>query len=494
MVAIKKAHKQPKAEASEVHELPFVQDVATGIQGNVDEKNLQAVQLRPSQFRLEINQLSVPVASKGNVSTSLQLTTGNKQEEVKPIRQPISLGLSSSTQKTPRITYPSNRPIDYVTQVQHHVQERKKHQRTQQLEPAQPWTDPVQQGLHTSIVQTLQNPIWQRHFSSRQQATSQLLPSTRLQLSPLQGHYQLARVQENFQPLVPILSLQTREGHRITFLQDMGYWWGMIQDNRPGFSQSSVLPVLYPQPAYMEQVGRYIQHTVEALLHAPQEVQRQLVHIFSSSKAFKNGLVYMGREMGLVGGGFWSFAGSCIGTVVSSAALGFGSFFVSGFFSGGMGPEGVAKGILWGICGAIVGCVMGVTACVEECKARLKTRNELESFDQRIQKLSKQAIQKAQNEVKQISQDPKAYKDKQKRASILKRINAYKDSVDSEILNLEQWGGRIKERNWFCHAYWLGKDDNIKEKFMWDEDFDYLKQCIQNRKEEVEKINILKHF
>ena len=102
---------------------------------------------------------------------------------------------------------------------------------------------------------------------------------------------------------MPLLSLQIKEGQRIHFLQDMDYWWGMVQESRPGFSRSFMLPVLYPEPAYMEHLGSYIQHTIEELLQAPTEVQRQLIHIFSSSKALKNAFVYIGQEMGLVGGG-----------------------------------------------------------------------------------------------------------------------------------------------------------------------------------------------
>lgn len=294
------------------------------------------------------------------------------------------------------------------------MEKKRKRQRIRQLEPIEPFADQGQQELHTRIVEIMQNPVWQRHFSDRQQNTTQLLPSKHLQLSPIHRHYQLARVQTGLPPLLLIKSLQIKQGYSINFVQDMGYWWGIMQENRPGFSRSVALPVLYTQPAYTEQMDRYIQHTVEALLRAPIEAQQQLIHVFTSNQAFKNAFVYMGREMGLVGGGFWSFVGSCFGTVVSSVVLGFGSGFISGFAKGGL-----VGGLIGGIFGGIVGCVMGATSCVKEYKARQKTRNELESIDQRIQKICEQADQHAKDEVQKISQNSKAYK--QNRESILKQ-------------------------------------------------------------------------
>jgi hypothetical protein len=171
----------------------------------------------------------------------------------------------------------------------------------EELKLVQPLTDQGQQELHTSILQTLENPIWKRHFLG-QLTDPQLLLNTHLQPIPIQGGYQLARVQENFQPLVPVLSLQMRKGLHINLVQDIGYWWGILQESRPGFRHTSVLPVLYPQSSCIKQLGPYNQHTVEGLLYTPQEGQQELIHIFSSSKTFKNGFVYTGQKMGLLGG------------------------------------------------------------------------------------------------------------------------------------------------------------------------------------------------
>jgi DNA repair exonuclease SbcCD ATPase subunit len=99
-----------------------------------------------------------------------------------------------------------------------------------------------------------------------------------------------------------MLSLQTRERHHIILVQDMGYWWGIIQDKRPVLSRNMVLPVLYPNHANGEELGLSTQYMVEALMQMDPAVQEQLVHIFSQDRSLKNGFVYIGEEMGLVGG------------------------------------------------------------------------------------------------------------------------------------------------------------------------------------------------
>jgi hypothetical protein len=186
---------------------------------------------------------------------------------------------------------------------QQYVKEKEKHRPVQQLKPVQQLTGQGQQELHTSIVQTLQNPIWKRYLLNGQLTTAQLLPHTHLQLSPMQGHYQLALAQESLQLLAPMLSLKTREGYCINFIQDMGYWWGVVRDNSPGFSRDVALPVLYPTHTDREQEILPIQHTLEALIQMPAAVQQQLVHIFSQDRSLKNGFVYTGEKLGLMGGG-----------------------------------------------------------------------------------------------------------------------------------------------------------------------------------------------
>ncbi len=234
------------------------------------------------------------IIRKENTPTPVQSAADNRQQAEKQIHQPI-LRLPSRTQLPPMIIYPSSQSTEQV-------HGKKKHQRMQQLKTIQPLTDQEKQELHTSILQTLQNPIWKRYALSSQLTTTQLLPDTQLQLPPTQGHYQLACVQESFQPLVPMLSLQTREKYHIILVQDMGYWWGIIQDKRPGFSRNMVLPVLYPNHANGEELSLSTQYTVEALIQMDPAVQQQLVHIFSRDRSLKNGFVYTGEEMGLVGG------------------------------------------------------------------------------------------------------------------------------------------------------------------------------------------------
>jgi hypothetical protein len=103
-----------------------------------------------------------------------------------------------------------------------------------------------------------------------------------------------------------------RKGLHINLVQDIGYWWGILEENRPGFRRNSVLPVLYPQSSCIKQLVPYNQHTVEGLLYTPQEGQQQLIHIFSSSKTFKNGFVYTGQKMGLLGGVLVETIGLCL--------------------------------------------------------------------------------------------------------------------------------------------------------------------------------------
>jgi hypothetical protein len=218
-------HQESGIEASGAHELPIVPYAETVMQGNFDEENTQAVQPGPIQFDSERSQLTVPLTSKETTPTPVQPAAGNRQQVGKQIHQPI-LRLPSRTQLPSMIIYPSSQSTEQVYG-------KGKHQRMQQLEPVQPLTDQQQQELHASIVQTLQNPIWKRYVLNKQINTTQLLPDTPLQLSPMRGDYQLAHVQGRLQPLVPMLSLQTREKHHIILVQDMGYWWGIIQETRP---------------------------------------------------------------------------------------------------------------------------------------------------------------------------------------------------------------------------------------------------------------------
>lgn len=300
-------HPELRLEDSEVQELPIVPYVETMVQGNFEEKPIQTIQSRPIQTDSERNQLTVPLASKENTPTPVQPTADNRQV-VKQTHQPI-VKLPSRTQLPPMIIYPNSQSTEQV-----HKKEKQQHM--QQLELVQSLTDQEQQELHASIVQTLQNPIWKRYVLNKEINTTHLLPDTQLQLSPMRREYQLARVQGRLQPLVPMLSLQTREKHHIILVQDMGYWWGIIQDKRPGLSRNVAFPVLYPNHADVEELSP---HTVEALMQMPVAVQEQLVHIFSRDRSLKNGFVYTGEEMGLDGGFLWFAALVVVGAMALSA-------------------------------------------------------------------------------------------------------------------------------------------------------------------------------
>jgi hypothetical protein len=306
VITINQAHKQLRIDASEVQELLIVPYAEIVAQGNFKEESIQAVQPREIRLDSERNQLTVPLVSKETTPTPVQPAADNRQQVGKQIHQPVSLRLPSRAQLPPMIIYPSSRQST----------EQVYHQRMQQLEPVQPLTEQERQEWHASIVQTLQNPIWKRYVLNKEINTTQLLPDTPLQLSPMRREYQFARVQGSLQPLVPMLSLQTREKHHIILVQDMGYWWGIIQDKRPGLSRNVAFPVLYPNHADVEELSP---HTVEALMQMDPAVQQQLVHIFSRDRSLKNGFVYTGKEMGLDGGFIWFAALVVVGAMALSA-------------------------------------------------------------------------------------------------------------------------------------------------------------------------------
>jgi hypothetical protein len=122
---IQQEPKQLKVETLDPDELPIVSDVSTLVQGNLDEENTQTVQPKPFQLSSEKNKLEVPLVSKGNTPTPLELTTDNRHQVVKQIHQPISFKLPSRTQTSPMIT-DSSHPSTHLTNRRGYMQERKK--------------------------------------------------------------------------------------------------------------------------------------------------------------------------------------------------------------------------------------------------------------------------------------------------------------------------------------------------------------------------------
>jgi hypothetical protein len=137
-------HKQLKVEAAEPHELPIMSHVGTLVQGNLDEENIQRVQPEPFQLDSEKNRLEVPLVSKGNTPTSVELTTDKRHQVVKQIHEPISFKLPIRTQRSPMIT-DSSHPSTHLTNRRAYMQDREKDQRMEELKLVQPLTDQGQQ-------------------------------------------------------------------------------------------------------------------------------------------------------------------------------------------------------------------------------------------------------------------------------------------------------------------------------------------------------------
>ena len=185
------------------------------------------------------------------------------------------------------------------------------------------FTEQVQQELHKSIKQTLADPVWRKHLledKSRDRKASEVntIPQNHdANTKP----YQPARVHTALQPLSPALTLPVKEGLTIRFIQDMNHWWGVVEETYPGFSRSTVLPVLYQQSLQIPtNNANNLPPTIEALSQLPLAVQQQLVHIFSSSKTLRDAFIHIGEQMGLQGGGFWTklFA---VGVMIAGAAV-----------------------------------------------------------------------------------------------------------------------------------------------------------------------------
>jgi hypothetical protein len=341
------------------------------------------------------------------------------------------------------------------------------------------FTEQVKQELHKRIEQTLKDPAWRQHLledKSRDRKASEVntIPQNH---DASTKPYQPARIQTTLQPLTPALTLPVKEGLTIRFIQDMNHWWGVVEEMYPGCSRSTVLPVLYQQSLQIPtNNAHHVPSTIENLSRLPLPVQQQLVHIFSSNKTLRDAFIYIGEQMGLNGAGLGSFIGSCIATTVVSVGLGMGIGFLIN------GPIGM-------LVGGILGGLYAITYCVKMYQIRERTRKELEKKNKDIKELCEKAIQTAKDKLEEVKKNPKAYKN-EIRKNTLRELGQLKESLNTEVKKFEKWGESIKESNWFFGFSFnmnILFDDTIQ--FMWDEDFDYLRERISKRKKDVEKLD-----
>lgn len=340
----------------------------------------------------------------------------------------------------------------------------------------------AQQEVHKKIAQTLENPVWKNFLDSQAEATAHLRPVT------ITRTYEPARIQDSVQQIMSTASnLPIKDGLTIRFVQDKNYWWGVVQETYPGFSRSTALPILYQQSLQINtHNANLVQPTIETLLQLPVEVQQQLVHIFSSNKTLRDAFIYIGEQMGLKGGGFWSRFWSCAASVVVSFAIGFAVGFCTGTFITGVG--GLWGGLLLGTIGAL----SSINYCLDLYRVRKETRHELEQKNELIKKKCEEAIKKAKDKLEEIKKNPEAYKSAI-RKDTLRELGQLKKQLYADIKKeLEEWGENIKEVDWFFAFSFNLKMPTPYSKdkpCMWEEDFQYLRERIAKRKKDVAKLD-----
>lgn len=130
----------------------------------------------------------------------------------------------------------------------------------------------------------------------------------------------------DFSLLEALYTFQTlaRGNYPVKFFPAQNRWMAEIVDNlTPNFTRTIVLPVLYPVHE-----NKYI-YTIENILsNAREKDYKHLINIiFPENSPQKQGLVYIGEKMGLMGGGFWSSLGRIcarivVGALVAAATVG----------------------------------------------------------------------------------------------------------------------------------------------------------------------------
>ena len=350
------------------------------------------------------------------------------------------------------------------------------------------FTEQVQQEVHKRIEQTLANPIWRKHLledKSRDRKT--------YEVNTIQQHaaantkpYQPARVHTALQPLTPALTLPMKDGMTIRFIQDMNHWWGVVEETYPGFSRSTVLPVLYQQSLHIPtNNGNHAPPTIETLSQLPLAIQQQLAHIFSSNKTLRDAFIYIGEQMGLNGGGNggsrgWLslvgvgliIGGICILAAPVAAAVSTAALIVKG-----------CVGVGWIVSG--ISCLINLFLCnddnsVERKKAETKSRVEEE---QRTAETNcKNAINNAKDVADDVKNDPQSYKNRAYMQRVFQQLNSYRNTIDSAIKHLEQVKKNIEDM--YDDFELSGLESSISDR---KRDRDQVDKHIQDAKDEFKR-------
>ena len=268
------------------------------------------------------------------------------------------------------------------------------------------------------------------------------------------------------------------------------YWIALVSVScPPGFSRTLALPVLYPIYSTLATHERPIQHNVESLLTYSERVQRQAVHVVLPEEAIdQKGFVYTGPAMGLPGGGFWNLVGR---TVVSIG---------TGAVAGALVGAALGVGIVGGVIGGIVGGINGAFSCVRESFERNAERKKLESLGSRIKETNKTGVQCASDILEDMKKKPASYKDIE---TIIAKLNSARSEVQSSLsslnnmrqhwkVNSQQFPFKITVTSFykFFPVIDMGAPSDATGYIaMWEEDINYLNECVETAEESLKKID-----
>ncbi|WP_044282746.1 hypothetical protein [Candidatus Amoebophilus asiaticus] len=316
-------------------------------------------------------------------------------------------------------------------------------------------------------------------------------------LSGRQGYYQLALIQKGMEQFLhqlthaidvnnPFLTpaIRTRAGHQVNFVQQANHWLALVNENSaPGFSRTLALPVLYPTGRTLGQLERQIIHTVESLLTASSEIQKNLIHIVFPEKALqKKGYVYTGVAMGLEGGGLWSKLKS-IGRSIARFACTVVSVAGS-----------VVSTLLTGdLLGAISAGIEAFNMCMQKREARKRAREELNTISNCLEKVGEEALRKVSDVINtEVDRGPKSYMNFDK---ILAELRKYRGEIVHAKDELEEWRNAHKESNYFLYFQMGEGDKNFQakvqkdDKIIWAEDIKFYNKKISYARETINKID-----
>jgi len=338
----------------------------------------------------------------------------------------------------------------------------------------------VQQEVHERIEKMLaEHPVCKKHFLAALQVNKTFQLNTMPQdPMAITRAYHPARIQTPLKPLSFAFTLPIKDGLSISFVQDMNYWWGVVQETYPGFSRSTALPILYQQSLEINtRNANLVQPTVEVLAELPVAVQQQLVHIFSSNKTLRDAFIYIGEQIGLRGGGwgqFWGGLGLFLGGVVCAVVAGVLNTPVGGFI-GFIGVLSIIEGI--GLMGSAFNDDDKITK-----DPHAETKNRVEQEQNAAESTCKNAVEGAKNYVDKIKQDPKMYKDRGRMQDIFNQLNSARNTVNSQIKHLEQVKKNLEDK--YDDFEVSGLDSSISDR---KKDRDQVDNHIQEAKNEFKR-------